>query len=132
MDERRASIEDAVWADAVNIIADDLRMDFIFHLIERTRRDDPVLQERLHRSPALGAKSFLHRPVARLRGQLNNVVRRMIGLKRPREELRSKKMKMLFHRKDGCFGVEMFDGRCLVGAGDETKGAVLNELETTN
>ena len=52
----------------------------------------------------------------------------MVWLERAREELRSKEVEMLLHRKNCSLGVKVVDRRRLMGAGDKTQGAVLDEL----
>ena len=45
-------MQNTIRAHVVDVVSDDFGVDFIHHFLERARRDNPILKERLDRVPA--------------------------------------------------------------------------------
>ena len=60
------------------------------------------------------------------------MVRRMVGVERAGEVLSGEELEMSIYWKNLGLSVEVVDGGGRMGAGDEPKTTILDELETTN
>ena len=115
---------------AVNSVADYLRVNAVDGALVVTDAHNAVGEIRLYISKTFGTKRLLTCPRAAI--HVDDVVRRMMTLKRPREVLRREEVKMIAYGKNSGLGVKVVDRSSGVAASGETETSVLDLLKKLN
>ena len=128
VDKRRRSIEDSIGKESIDGFPDNLRVDVRDGLLEITRPDNAIDEERLHVRPNLRTKRVLHG--TRTAVPEGDDVRRMVRLHSAGEEWRRKKS-MLLHRQQLSLGVDVVRRRRSMATRGEAKSLILHYLKTS-